>query len=127
MTGPANRSSAVVIRPSRDDDVPAFQTIYAHHVLYGTASFETEPPTLADMQRRRTAVLGKGFPYLAADRDGTPVGYAYANTYRPRAAYRDTVENSIYLHPDAIGRGIGRLLLQRALGRGNAAPPAVRG
>ena len=115
MTGPTNRSDAVVIRPSRDDDVPAFQAIYAHHVLHGTASFETEPPDLADMHRRRADVLAKGFPYLAATLDEQPVGYAYAGTYRPRAAYRDTVENSIYLHPDAIGHGIGRLLLQALL------------
>lgn len=112
MTETNDHQDAVVIRPSRDDDLPALQVIYAHHVLYGTASFETEPPDLPEMRRRRDAVLAKEFPYLIAERDGAPVGYAYASTYRPRAAYRDTVENSIYLHPDSIGRGIGRPLLQ---------------
>ena len=92
--------------------MPIFQAIYAHHVLHGTASFELEPPDIAEMGRRRAAVLAKGFPYLAAERDGVVAGYAFASTYRPRIAYGDTVEDSVYLHPDCIGRGIGRPLLQ---------------
>lgn len=107
MTDPA----AITVRQSRDADVPTFQAIYAHHVLHGTASFETDPPALPEMHRRRAAVLDKGFPYLAVEYDGVLAGYAYASTYRPRVAYGDTVENSIYLHPDMIGRGIGRPLL----------------
>lgn len=103
--------SAVTIRPSRDDDVPAIADIYAHHVLHGTASFETEAPGVEEMRRRRGDVLAKAFPYLVAEHDGRVAGYAYASTYRPRPAYRETVENSIYLHPDVIGRGIGRKLL----------------
>lgn len=108
MTGPA----CITIRQSHDDDVPTVHAIYAHHVVHGTASFEAEPPRVMDMHQRRAAVLAKGFPYLVAERDGAVVGYAYASTYRPRAAYGDTVENSIYLHPDAIGRGFGRPLLE---------------
>lgn len=108
MTDPA----AIAVRQSRDADVPTFQAIYAHHVLHGTASFETDPPALPEMHRRRAAVLDKGFPYLAAEYDGVLAGYAYAGTYRPRAAYGDTVENSIYLDPEMTGRGIGLPLLQ---------------
>jgi len=103
--------AAPIIRPSRDEDVVAIAAIYAHHVLRGLASFETEPPNEAEMARRRADVLGKGLPYLVAARDGAVLGYAYAGTYRPRAAYRDTVENSIYLCPDLTGQGIGRRLL----------------
>ncbi len=101
-----------LIRPSRDEDLPAITAIYGHHVRTGTASFELTPPTLDDMTARRAAVLAKGFPYLVADVGGTVLGYAYASTYRPRAAYNDTVENSIYIHPDHLGRGVGRPLLQ---------------
>lgn len=89
----------------------AVTAIYGHHVRHGFASFETEPPTLEEMLRRRADVTGKGLPYLVAEREGAILGYAYAGTYRPRAAYRDTVENSIYLRPDTVGQGIGRLLL----------------
>jgi phosphinothricin acetyltransferase len=101
----------VEIRPSRDEDVPAIAAIYAHRVPHGTASFEIDPPAEDEMRRRRAAILSHGLPYPAAVRDGTPMGYAYAGPYRPRAAYRDTVENSIYIHPDSIGHGIGGRLL----------------
>jgi L-amino acid N-acyltransferase YncA len=108
MIEPAANDS---IRPSEDRDVPAIAAIYQHHVLFGTASFETEPPSIDDMTRRRRDVLAKGQPYLVAEAEGLVVGYAYAGTYRVRAAYRDTVENSIYLRPELIGRGIGKRLL----------------
>ncbi len=104
--------SSVIVRPNREEDMPAIAAIYGHHVRHGTASFETDPPDLAEMLRRRADILAKRFPYLTAEADGTVIGYAYASTYRPRAAYRDTVENSVYLHPDAIGRGAGRRLLE---------------
>ena len=102
----------IAIRPCAETDVPAIAAIYAHHVLHGTASFETEPPSLDDMHRRRADILAKGLPYLVALHDNSVAGYAYAGTYRPRAAYRDTVENSVYLHPDLTGRGIGLRLLE---------------
>jgi phosphinothricin acetyltransferase len=102
---------AVMIRPSAAEDVPTITAIYAHHVLHGTASFETEAPSHAEMARRRAGILDRSMPYLVASDGETVLGYAYAGPYRPRAAYADTVENSIYLRPDLVGRGIGRQLL----------------
>lgn len=103
--------AALTVRASRDDDLDAIAAIYAHHVRHGTASFETEPPSVEEMQRRRAEILARGFPYLVAESEGAVVGYAYAGPYRPRPAYRDTVEDSIYLRPDVAGRGIGTALL----------------
>jgi phosphinothricin acetyltransferase len=91
--------------------MPAVAAIYAHHVLHGLASFETEPPSLDEMRRRRQDIAAKDLPYLVAERGSTVLGYAYAGTYRPRAAYRNTVENSVYLRHDAAGQGIGTRLL----------------
>jgi phosphinothricin acetyltransferase len=103
------------MRPSIEADMPAITAIYAHHVLHGTASFEIEPPGLEDMCRRRESVLAKGLPYIVAEADGAVVGYAYAGTYRPRAAYRDSVENSVYIRHDMLGYGIGRRLLEELI------------
>jgi phosphinothricin acetyltransferase len=86
-------------------------------VLHGTGTFETEPPDLAEMTRRRADVLGKGLPWLVADDAGAVVGYAYANHFRPRLAYRFCLEDSIYLAPATAGRGVGRLLLAELLSR----------
>ena len=80
-------------------DLPAITEIYAHAVRYGTATFELVPPDLAEMTRRFRALLDGGFPYLAASVAGDVIGYAYAGPYRPRPAYRFTVENSVYLRP----------------------------
>jgi len=99
------------IRPSEDRDLPAITAIYAHNVRFGTASFETDPPSLPEMIRRRADILAKGLPFLVAEDAGAVLGYAYAGTYRPRPAYRNTVEDSIYLRPDMTGRGIGKALL----------------
>jgi phosphinothricin acetyltransferase len=101
----------VVIRPSREADMPAVQRIYAHHVMHGFGSFEEEPPDLAELMRRRGDYLSRRLPYLVAEIDGRVVGYAYAGPYRTRSAYRFTVENSIYVDPAQTGRGIGRRLL----------------
>ena len=101
----------LIVRASLDADMAEVTRIYVHHVLHGLASFETEPPDEAEMRRRRDDVLVKGLPYLVAEHDGVVVGYAYAGIYRPRAAYRDTVENSIYLDAGATGKGIGKRLL----------------
>ncbi len=100
------------LRASTDADVPAIAAIYAHHVLTGLASFETVPPTAQEMARRRLAVLKRGLPFLVAEIAGSVVGYAYASPYRARPAYRFTLEDSIYIHPDHTRKGIGRLLLQ---------------
>jgi len=110
-----------LIRPSRADDLPAITAIYQHHVLHGTASFELDPPTEAEMARRRDDVLAKGLPYLAALEGDQLLGYAYAGHFRPRPAYRFCVENSIYLAPEAQGRGVGRALLAELITRCEAA------
>ena len=108
--------TAITLRVGTPDDIGAIHAIYAHHVLHGLASFEEVPPDAAEMARRQTDVLGRGYPYVVAtDGSGTIVGYAYANLYRPRSAYRYTVEDSIYLAPDQGRRGIGRLLLDRLI------------
>jgi phosphinothricin acetyltransferase len=110
-------TSSLLLRPSRADDLPAITAIYAHNVLHGTGTFELEPPDEAEMGRRREDVLGKGLPWLVAERGGQVLGYAYANHFRPRRAYRFCVEDSIYLHPDARGQGVGRLLLAELIGQ----------
>ena len=99
------------IRPSRDDDLPAITAVYAHHVLHGTGTFETTPPGEADMAARRADVLSKGLPWLVAEEDGEVLGFAYCNWFKPRPAYRFSAEDSIYLAPQAHGRGLGRELL----------------
>ncbi|KQW43446.1 MULTISPECIES: GNAT family N-acetyltransferase [unclassified Roseateles] len=114
-------ASALRIRPSTDADLPAIQAIYAVAVLNGTGTFETEVPGVDEMGRRRQEVLGRSLPWLVAERDGVVLGYAYANYFRPRLAYRFCVEDSIYLSPDAQGQGIGRLLLAELIARCEAA------
>jgi L-amino acid N-acyltransferase YncA len=99
------------IRPSRDQDLPAITAIYGHHVLHGTGTFETDPPSETDMAARRADVLAKGLPYLVAEDEGRVLGYAYCQWFKPRPAYRFSAEDSIYLHPDAQGKGLGKELL----------------
>lgn len=111
----------IVVRDSTDADLPRIQSIYAYHVEHGTASFELEPPDLAEMTARRASVLQNGFPYLVATIDGTVVGYAYANFFRTRPAYRFTLENSIYIDQARRGQGIGKRLLAQLLERCEAA------
>ena len=101
----------LTIRPSTDQDIPAITAIYGHHVLHGTGTFETTPPTETDMAARRADVLGKGLPYLVAERGGQLLGFAYCQWFKPRPAYRFSAEDSIYLHPDAAGQGVGKQLL----------------
>jgi phosphinothricin acetyltransferase len=100
-----------IIRPSQPEDLSAITAIYQHHVLNGTGTFEIEPPTQEDMAARRSDVLGKGLPYLVIEADGQVQGFAYCNWFKPRPAYRFSAEDSIYLAPDAAGKGWGRLLL----------------
>ncbi len=120
MTAPA-----LLIRPSTPADLPAITAIYTEAVLHGTGTFELEPPTEDEMAGRRADVLSKGLPWLVAqdrgDANGRVLGYAYANHFRPRKAYRFCLEDSIYLHPDARGRGVGKLLLTELLSRCEAA------
>lgn len=112
---------ALILRPSTPADLPAITAIYAEAVLNGTGTFELDPPDQAEMVRRRDDVLSKGLPWLVAERGQQVLGYAYANTFRPRKAYRFCLEDSIYLHPDARGQGLGRLLLTELIGRCEAA------
>ena len=107
--------SAVSIRPATPADVPAITRIYAHAVKHGTASFELEPPDEAEMARRQCTLLDGGYPYIVAEIDGALVGYAYAGPYRPRTAYRFSVEDSIYIDPLAQRRGVGRVLLEHLI------------
>ncbi|WP_243404178.1 GNAT family N-acetyltransferase [Zavarzinia aquatilis] len=105
-----------VLRPATPDDIGAIAAIYAHHVDHGFGSFEEIPPGEAEMARRFRAITEAGFPYLvAAAADGRILGYAYAGPYRPRSAYRHTVEDSVYVLPDAVGQGVGRALLARLI------------
>jgi phosphinothricin acetyltransferase len=112
--------SEPTIRPATPDDVAAITRIYAHAVLRGTASFELEPPDEAEIRRRLTALLDGGYPYLAYESAGRVLGYAYAGPYRPRRAYRFSLEDSIYIAPDQQGRGIGRALMTRLLAEAEA-------
>ncbi|RQP25974.1 GNAT family N-acetyltransferase [Piscinibacter terrae] len=104
-------SSPLFLRPSTAQDLPAITAIYAWNVTNGTGTFELDAPDQAEMTRRRDDVLSKGLPWLVAERDGQVLGYAYANHFRPRKAYRFCVEDSIYLADGTRGQGIGRLLL----------------
>jgi len=105
----------LVIRPSTAADLPAITRIYANAVIHGTGTFELDCPDEAQMSRRRDGVLAKGLPWLVCERDGQVLGYAYANHFRPRRAYRFCVEDSIYLDPNAHRQGVGRLLLAELL------------
>lgn len=107
----------MLLRCAVEDDLPAIQAIYAHWVTYGTGSFELVAPSLDEMFSRRADVLSKGLPYLVAEDNGQVMGYAYANWFRPRPAYRYSVENSVYVHPDARRGGIARLLMVELLAR----------
>ncbi|CAG2131895.1 Phosphinothricin N-acetyltransferase [Ralstonia mannitolilytica] len=110
---PAAHNGAIRIRTATTADLPAIVAIYAHHVRTGTASFEIDPPDAAEMTRRYQTLHHAGMPYIVAEAAGGEVlGYAYAGPHRARPAYRHTVEDSIYLHTDAQGRGVGTLLLQ---------------
>jgi phosphinothricin acetyltransferase len=107
----------VEVRPAILSDLPAIQPIYAHHVLHGLATFEEEPPSVEELERRFRDVTGRGLPYLVAEADGIVAGYGYCAPYRPRSAYRYALEDSIYVRPDMTGRGIGRRLLEGLIRR----------
>ncbi len=112
--------SDISIRAASPADIPAITRIYAHAVRHGTASFELEPPDEAEMLRRQRALSDGEYPYLVAESSGAVVGYAYAGPYRARPAYRFSVENSVYVAPQAHRRGIGRLLLDRLISESEA-------
>ena len=110
-----------IIRASHDSDLPQITAIYAHHVLNGTGSFETEAPTLAEMTARRADVLAKGLPYIVAEGlvDGRNqiLGYAYCTWFKLRPAYRFSAEDSVYIAPALKGKGLGRALLAELAAR----------
>ncbi len=99
------------IRPSQAQDITAITSLYAHHVLNGTGSFELDPPSVDEMMARRADVLAKGLPYLVAIEGDFLVGFAYCNWFKPRPAYRYSAEDSIYLAADVQGRGLARAML----------------
>jgi L-amino acid N-acyltransferase YncA len=108
---------SLAIRPSRDSDIAAIAAIYRHHVLHGVASFEDIPPEADELARRRREIRALGLPHLVAERAERVVGYCYASRYRTRSAYRFTVEDSIYIDPEEVRRGIGRALLRTLVER----------
>lgn len=110
-------ANGVNIRPSRDEDIAAIAAIYGHHVLRGVGTFEEVPPSTEEIGRRHGEIVGRGLPYLVAERAGRVVGYCYAGPFRPRTGYRFTLEDSIYVDPAEIGRGIGRALLTPVIAR----------
>lgn len=109
------------LRDAAEADIAAIADIYADAVRHGTASYELEPPSRRDMEQRFAALAAGSFPYIVAADAGKVVGYAYAGPFRPRPAYRFTVEDSIYVSPNAKGRGLGRLLLTGLIERAAAA------
>ncbi|HZX54548.1 MAG TPA: GNAT family N-acetyltransferase [Ilumatobacteraceae bacterium] len=110
-------TGSVALRSVTPQDVSAVREIYAHHVLHGTGTFELTAPDEAEMAARIDAVTATGLPFLVATQGVDVLGFAYAGPYRPRPAYRFTVEDSIYLRADATGRGIGAVLLREVLDR----------
>jgi L-amino acid N-acyltransferase YncA len=113
----AASAPAPTLRPCRDDDLDAVQAIYAHHVATGTASFELTPPDLEEIARRWRGVSEAGLPWLVAVAEGRVLGYAYAAPFRPRPAYRFTLEDSVYVAPDSAGKGVGSALLAEVIAR----------
>jgi phosphinothricin acetyltransferase len=103
------------IRPATEADAEALAAIYGHHVLQGFGTFEEVPPSAAEMDERRRAITAYGLPYLVAETAGQVLGYAYAGPFRPRAAYRFAVEDSVYIAPDQVGKGVGRAVLSAVL------------
>ncbi|MET6678453.1 GNAT family N-acetyltransferase [Citrobacter amalonaticus] len=112
----------IAVRDALPDDVEAISSLYAWHVLNGRASFEETPPTIDEMRRRMRTVAQYGLPWLVALYRGVVVGYCYATQYRPRPAYRFTLEESIYVDTSMTGHGIGSLLMQTLITRCEEGP-----
>lgn len=105
----------MIVRPSTAADAEALAAIYGHDVLHGFGTFEEVPPSPAEMAQRRLAIVERGLPHVVAEEGGRVLGFAYAGLFRPRAAYRFTVEDSVYVAPDAHGRGVGKAVLTEVL------------
>jgi phosphinothricin acetyltransferase len=115
-------STQPAIRDAHPADFDAITRIYAHYVLHALATFEEVPPAVDEMRARHATITAAGLPYLVAELDGTVVGYCYATAYRPRSAYRHTIEDSVYIADGMNGRGIGRALLSTLIARCEAGP-----
>jgi L-amino acid N-acyltransferase YncA len=111
----SDETKILAIRPCLEEDLGAVQRIYSHYVLHATATFETVPPNAGDWQRKRTEIEAVGLPFIVATLADQVVGYAFCSRWRPRPAYRFTVEDSIYIAPEYVGRGIGSRLLPALL------------
>jgi L-amino acid N-acyltransferase YncA len=109
------------LRECREEDIPHVTAIYRHAVLHGYATFEIDPPDATEMQARRMRLVAGQYPYIVAEAAGEVVGYAYAGAYHQRAAFRATVENSIYVREGFQGRGIGDSLLRLLIDKSTAA------
>jgi L-amino acid N-acyltransferase YncA len=103
------------IRAATADDAPALAAIYGHHVVHGFGTFDYEAPPPETMAERLAAITARDLPYLVAEVEGRILGFAYASVFRPRLGYRFTVEDSVYIAPDAVGRGLGKTLLGRVI------------
>jgi phosphinothricin acetyltransferase len=110
-----------LLRDFHWSDIPAITDIYRHYVDHSDVTFDTEPPGETAMAEKFAQLVALGHPLIVAEQDGQAIGYAYASFYRPRAAYRFTCEDSIYLHPAATGKGLGKVLLRELLERSKAA------
>lgn len=122
MTKTISTSLNLHIRPATLADIPQIQNIYAHHVLHGTATFEEEVPSIADMEDRFKDITLRGFPYIVAEANGKVCAYAYLGPYRTRHAYRFTLEDSIYIDKDFVGQGIGSRLLAELIKQAEQGP-----
>jgi GNAT superfamily N-acetyltransferase/uncharacterized protein YjiS (DUF1127 family) len=118
----AGRGGEVIVRNATESDMAAIQSIYVRHVQHGLATFEEVPPSVEELISRRATVLSLGLPYLVAELDGRVAGYCYATAYRPRSAYRYTIEDSVYVAEGFDGRGIGTALLETLIARCEAGP-----
>lgn len=112
-----SEAQAILVRDAAREDAPALLRIYAHHVANGFGSFEETPPDDAEMLRRFDGLSSRGYPWHVAVVDGDVLGYAYASPFRPRSAYRFTVEDSVYVAPEATRRGVGAMLLKTLIAR----------
>jgi L-amino acid N-acyltransferase YncA len=105
------RPSAAMIRDVRENDAKAIAAIYGHHVLHGTASYDLAPPSIEDTHAKIRRIASAAWPFVVEEESGELAGYAYVTQFRDRAAYAWTCETSIYVHPQWLGRGIGKSLL----------------
>lgn len=114
--------NGIKVRDATSEDIATIQVIYAHYVLNGISTFEETPPSSDEMASRRAAVLKSGLPYLVAEVSGKVVGYSYATAYRPRPAYRYTIEDSVYVEDGMGGKGVGGALLRELISRCEQGP-----